>query len=156
MFTVFISTLHTHDSTGFATTCSRQLKDIHSAVNAYNQRAFKVKKRSNCKCNKIHDTFKQKKAKFHKSFIDCRLATQQNNHRLLFGKFKRLISFRSKMSLFLINGRNAFILIFLDAPQRPRPDFSCSRTRMGDSEACKRKRLSACLLHAKIRKVCNQ
>ena len=61
MFTVFISTLHTHDSTGFATTRSRQLKDIHSAVNAYNQRAFKVKKRSNCKCNKIHDTFKQKK-----------------------------------------------------------------------------------------------
>lgn len=50
----------------------------------------------------------------------------------------------------------AIFLIFLDAPQRPRPDFSDTKTRMGDSEACKRKRLSACLLHAKIRKVCNQ
>lgn len=49
-----------------------------------------------------------------------------------------------------------FFLIFLDAPQRPRPDFSCIRTPMGDSKACKRKRLASCLLHAKIRKVCNQ
>ena len=50
----------------------------------------------------------------------------------------------------------AIFLIFLDAPQRPRPDFSCIRTPMGDSEACKRKRLASCLLHAKIRKVCNK
>jgi hypothetical protein len=156
MFTVFISTLHTHDSTGFATTRSRQLKDIHSAVNAYNQRAFKVKKRSNCKCNKIHDTFKQKKAKFHKSFIDCRLATQQNNHRLLFGKFKRLISFLCKMSLFLINGRNAFILIFLDAPEwRRYKNIDSSRVKRR-SRMCKANKLGISLLRIIKHKLCNK
>lgn len=98
----------------------------------------------------------KKKAKFHKSFIDCRLATQQNNHRLLFGKFKRLISFRSKMSLFFINGRNAFILIFLDAPEwRRYKNIDSSRVKRR-SRMCKANKLGISLLRIIKHKLCNK